>query len=174
MNPRTALLVIVLGEIAWALVVPDAKAAAQTAAGPTGLPAEQTLILRGLDKISGQSADITAPIGKAVQYETLRITARYCYSTPPSETPETVAFLQVDDRRPDQAPKRVFSGWMYSSTPGLNGMDHPLYDVWVIACRGSKPNESPVAVAAAAPAKIQSPDSTDNEAPVPLPEDAGK
>jgi hypothetical protein len=174
MNIRAVFLRVGLAGTAWAAVAPDARAEVQAATGQTGPASEQTLILRGLDKISGQSADITAPVGKPVKYKTLRITARYCYSTPPSETPETVAFLQVNDRRPDQSSKQVFSGWMYSSTPGLNGMDHPLYDVWVIACRGSKPNEAPVAVAAVAPAKVQSPDLTDNEAPVPLPGNAEK
>ena len=77
------------------------------------------LMLRGLDKITGRPTDIAAPIGKAVHFATLTITARYCYSTPASETPETSAFLQIEDHRPDQGAKRVFSGWMYASSPGL-------------------------------------------------------
>ena len=96
-------------------------------------------MLRGLDKITGRPTDIVAPIGKPVQFATLTITARYCYSTPPSETPETAAFVQIDDHRPDQSEKRVFSGWMYASSPGLNGMEHPLYDVWVINCSNGAP-----------------------------------
>jgi hypothetical protein len=133
-----------------------------------------TLILRGLDKISGQPTDIVAPIGRQVAFATLRITARFCYTTPPSDPPETVAFLQIYDDRPGQPPRRIFSGWMYASRPDLNGLDHPIYDVWVIKCRMSMPSEAPAAVAAAQPTEVSSPDSTDNEAPVPLPEDAGK
>lgn len=136
--------------------------------------ATNTLILRGLDKISGQPTDIVAPIGRQVAFATLRITARYCYSTPPSETPQTVAFLQIDDIRPDELPRRVFSGWMYASNPGLNGMDHPLYDVWVVTCRASAPNESPTAIASIAPAKVHSPDATDSESSPPLPKDMGR
>ena len=77
-----------------------------------------------------------------MQFATLTITARYCYSTPPSETPETSAFVQIDDHRPDQGAKRVFSGWMYASSPGLNGMQHPLYDVWVISCSNGAAHQS--------------------------------
>jgi len=69
------------------------------------------LMLRGLDKITGKPTDISAPIGKPVHFATLTITARYCYSTPASETPETSAFVQVEDHRPDRhAGPRVAAG----------------------------------------------------------------
>jgi hypothetical protein len=152
----------------------SALAAPQARAGQNGSTATNTLILRGLDKISGQPSNIIAPIGKQVSFATLKIIARYCYSTPPTETPQTVAFLQIDDDRPDQPPRRVFSGWMYASNPGLNGLDHPLYDVWVVACRSSTPREAPSAIASIAAAAVGAPDSADNEAPVVLPENAGQ
>src|SRR5580704_3192578 len=133
------------------------------------------LLLRGLDKITGRPTDIVAPINKPVHFATLTITARYCYSTPPSETPETAAFVQIDDHRPDQSARRVFSGWMYASSPGLNGMEHPLYDVWAISCNTNAPGATPKpAIASTAPVKVAAPDSSDKEAPVALPEDAGK
>jgi hypothetical protein len=131
------------------------------------------LLLRGLDKITGRSTDIVAPIGKPVQFATLTITARYCYSTPPSETPETAAFVQIDDHRPDQPEKRIFSGWMYASSPGLNGMEHPLYDVWAIKCNTNAPGSVP-ATASSAPVKVASPDAADKEPPVAVPADAGQ
>jgi hypothetical protein len=145
------------------------SAAAATPAPPSG-PA--TLMLRGLDKITGRPTIIVAPIGKPVTFATLTITARYCYSTPPSETPETAAFVQIDDHRPDQSQKRVFSGWMYASSPGLNGMEHPLYDVWVINC--SNGASAPGVTASAAPVAVAPPDSSDKDETDALPEDAGK
>jgi hypothetical protein len=132
------------------------------------------LMLRGLDKITGKPTDISAPIGKPVHFATLTITARYCYSTPASETPETSAFLQVEDHRPDQGAKRVFSGWMYASSPGLNGMEHPLYDVWVINCSNGAPNTPVAAMSSAKPVKVASPDSTDKEGVEELPAEAGR
>ena len=99
-----------------------------------------------------------------MQFATLTITARYCYSTPPSETPETSAFLQIDDHRPDQAERRVFSGWMYASSPGLNGMQHPLYDVWVINCKTNAPGQTAPSVTARTPVKPVSPNAGANEA----------
>jgi len=133
-----------------------------------------TLMLRGLDKITGKPTAIVAPIGKPVQFATLTITARYCYSTPASETPETSAFLQIDDHRPDQGEKRVFSGWMYASSPGLNGMQHPLYDVWVINCSNGAPNTPVAAMSSTAPVKVASPDSSDKDKIEALPAEAGR
>jgi len=90
---------------------------------------KRALVLRGLDKITGRPTNIFAPIGVPVGFATLTITARYCYSTPPSEPPETTAFVEIADHRPDQPKKQVFSGWMHASSPSLNGLQHPLYDV---------------------------------------------
>ena len=133
-----------------------------------------TLMLRGLDKSTGKPTNIAAPIGKPVQFATLTITARYCYSTPASETPETSAFVQIDDHRPDQSQKRIFSGWMYASSPGLNGVQHPLYDVWVINCSNGAPNTPVAAMSSTAPVKVASPDSSDKDKIEPLPAEAGR
>jgi hypothetical protein len=133
-----------------------------------------TLMLRGLEKITGRPTDIVAPIGKPVRFATLTITARYCYSTPASETPETSAFVQIEDQRSDQSTKRIFSGWMYASSPGLHGMEHPLYDVWVINCSNGAPNTPVAAMSSAKPVKVASPDSSDKEGMEALPEDAGR
>lgn len=150
--------------------------AAQTApqSPPPAAPQGGTaLMMRGLDKITGRPTSIAAQIGKPVHFATLTITARFCYSTPQSETPETAAFVQIEDHRPDQPSRRIFSGWMYASSPGLNGVEHPLYDVWVISC-----NNAPAPVVAAntstAPVKVKAPDSSDKEKMQALPEGAGQ
>jgi hypothetical protein len=145
----------------------QAPAASQQPQGGT------TLLLRGLEKITGRPTNIVAPIGKPVTFNTLTITARYCYSTPASETPETTAFVQIDDHRPDQNQRHIFSGWMYASSPGLNGMQHPLYDVWVLSCNNNAAG-APGATASIAPVKVASPDSSDKDKEEALPEAAGK
>jgi hypothetical protein len=140
---------------------------------PSGPPKNAVLEIRALDKITGKAIIMLAPLGKPVHFATLTITARTCYSTPPSETPETSAFLQIDDHRPDQPQRRVFSGWMYASSPGINSMQHPIYDVWVISCMTNAPGQQPP-VAAAAPVKPVSPNAGADEALPALPEDAGQ
>jgi hypothetical protein len=135
---------------------------------------KRLVILRGLDKITGRPANILAPIGVPVTYATLTITARYCYSTPPSEPPETTAFLQIEDHRPDQDARAVFSGWMLASSPSLNGLQHPLYDVWVINCTTNQPGQVLPLIASTATVKEASPDASSKEAMPDLPEGAGQ
>ncbi len=149
-------------------------AAAALAVASTAQADKPTLMLRGLDKITGRSFDIVAPLDTPVKFATLTVTARYCYSTPQTETPETAAFVQIDDARPDQPTKRIFSGWMYASSPGLNGMQHPLYDVWAIFCKTNAPGQAaaPVVGSHMPVAKVRSPDSTDKEGLTALPEGA--
>jgi hypothetical protein len=145
--------------------------------GVTLPPAQgpMTLLMRGLDKITGRPTNIVAPVGKPVHFATLTITARYCYSTPASETPETAAFVQIQDHRPDQSERSVFSGWMYGSSPGLNAMEHPLYDVWVITCNATAPGAAPPgAMVSTAPVKVLAPDSSDKEQTEALPAEAGR
>ncbi|HZQ40947.1 MAG TPA: DUF2155 domain-containing protein [Rhizomicrobium sp.] len=150
---------------------PEADAAAAVAPAPPKGGTE--LQLRGLEKITGRPTNIVAPIGKPVHFATLTITARFCYSTPPSETPETTAFVQIEDHRPDQPARRVFSGWMYGSSPGLNGVEHPLYDVWVISCNNA-PAQAVASNNSGATTKVAAPDSSDKEGIQALPEGAGQ
>ena len=135
-------------------------------------PKNATLEIKALNKITGKAIILRAPLNKPVKFATLTITARTCYSTPPSETPETSAFLQIDDDRPDRSHARAFSGWMYASSPGINALQHPLYDVWVISCMANAPGHAPTAEVA--PVKVVSPNAGANEAMPTLPEDAGQ
>jgi hypothetical protein len=115
---------------------------AQTVADamPDARGVKRMVVLRGLDKVTGRAIDINAPAGVPVNFGTLIMTARYCYTVPPEEPPETTAFLQIDERAKQGEPaKRLFSGWMFASTPALNALEHSVYDVWVITCKTDEP-----------------------------------
>lgn len=98
-------------------------------------------VLRGLDKISGQAKDFTAPIGRPVKFGTLEITVRSCQKAPPEEPPEVSVYIEVVDhpvpRNADEPvpAKPVMSGWIFASSPALNALEHPTYDVWAIDCK---------------------------------------
>ncbi len=130
-------------------------------------------VLRALDKITGRATDIEAPAGVPVRFGSLSITMRFCYTRPPEEPPETTAFLQIDEVRPGKEPARIFSGWMFASTPALHALEHPIYDVWVITCRTNAPAPMPPPAPAAAPGKIilkPPPGATPVPSPSPEPE----
>jgi hypothetical protein len=96
-----------------------------------------TVILQGLDKITARVTTIEAPVGKPVTLGSLSITARHCDKTPPEETPEAAAFLEIVDAKPGEAPVKLFSGWMFASSPAVSALEHPVYDVWVIDCKNA-------------------------------------
>jgi hypothetical protein len=93
-------------------------------------------VLQGLDKTTARISRFEAPLDRPVKFGTLTITVKACRKRPPEEPPESAAFMEVDETRPgDRASVRVFSGWMFASSPALSAMDHPVYDIGVIDCK---------------------------------------
>jgi hypothetical protein len=93
-------------------------------------------IFAGLDKITGRTIAFEAAAGETVQFGTLQITERACFTHPATETPQTTTFVEVDEVLPDKQYKRIFSGWMFAASPGLHGIEHPIYDIWLTGCGG--------------------------------------
>ena len=121
---------------AASLMFAVSAALAQDAEPPE--PPLTVAVLQGLDKVTARISTISAPINDTVRFGSLRITARTCTKTPPTEPPEVAAFLEVTEAQPGELPKPVFSGWMFASSPALSAMEHPVYDVWVIDCRAAR------------------------------------
>ncbi len=97
------------------------------------------VVLRALDKVTATTEDYTVVVGKNLRYGSLDIKVQHCEKRPPEETPETFAFLQILDARLDGAggeseDAKLFSGWMFASSPALSALDHPVYDIWVLDC----------------------------------------
>ena len=105
------------------------------AAGRAGAVEADVVVLQGLDKITARTSRFEVPVGSARTFGTLEITVHHCEKAPPEEPPENKAFLEIVDLRPDRDPVTVFTGWMFSSSPALNALEHPVYDVWVETCR---------------------------------------
>ncbi len=99
-------------------------------------------ILQGLDKTTARVSTIEAPLDQPARFGTLQIVARACHKKPPTETPESAAFLEIVDIRPDSPAIPVFTGWMFASSPAVSAMEHPVYDVWVVDCRAIAPPEA--------------------------------
>lgn len=95
------------------------------------------VVLRALDKITARITELELEIGQEETFGTLILKALYCRSRPPIETPETFTYLEIDDITRQGERERVFEGWMMASSPALNPLEHPVYDVWVISCKMS-------------------------------------
>jgi len=128
-------------------------AAAKPAATPPAKPAEPikrarsaVAIIQALDKVTTETMKFEAPVGQPIRYKTLVFTVRACETTAPDEdAPDSVAYVTVDTQ-PKALPGRVappgrqiYKGWMYANAPGLNPLQHPVYDAWLIACKTSAP-----------------------------------
>ena len=93
------------------------------------------VIMQGLDKVTARVSTFQAPLGATVRFGTLEITVKSCDRTPPEEPPESAVFLEVMDKRPYEPVTELFRGWMFSSSPALSALEHPVYDVWVLECQ---------------------------------------
>ena len=95
-------------------------------------------VLQGLDKVTARVSTFNAPIGATIKFGTLEIIVRKCDKRPPEETPESAVFIDVWEVRPEELTMSVYRGWMFSSSPALAAMEHPVYDVWVLDCKDSR------------------------------------
>jgi hypothetical protein len=107
----------------------------------TELPSQKivnpTAVFSGLDKITGRITSFDVAINETVQFGALQVTPRVCYTRPPTETPNTDAFVEVSEVTLQGEVKRIFGGWMFASSPGLHAVEHPIYDVWLTDCKGA-------------------------------------
>jgi len=105
--------------------------------------ANPTASFSGLDKISGRIIMFEVALNETVQFGALQVTPRACYTRPPTETQNTTSFVEVDEITLKAEIRRIFSGWMFANSPGLNAVEHPIYDVWLIDCKTTAPSITP-------------------------------
>ncbi|MED5395643.1 MAG: DUF2155 domain-containing protein [Pseudomonadota bacterium] len=112
-------------------VTVTAMALSQAVAAP-----HDTVVIQGLDKVTARVTTIEAPVGQTFRLGTLEIIARHCEKRPPEEMPESTAFLDIWEIREGEPAVSLFRGWMFASSPALSVLEHPVYDVWVVDCKG--------------------------------------
>ncbi|MEO1747959.1 MAG: DUF2155 domain-containing protein [Pseudomonadota bacterium] len=99
--------------------------------------AEPVAVFAGIDKIAGRIVNFDVYIDETVQFGALQITPRICYSRPINEDPGQTGFVEVDEITLDRRIRRIFTGWMFADSPGLNAVEHAIYDVWLKGCKAS-------------------------------------
>ncbi|MFC3530109.1 DUF2155 domain-containing protein [Paracoccus mangrovi] len=108
----------------------EREAAVAAARGPKTARGDSA-VLRGLDKVTGQTQDFTLAAGQAVEFGRLEVRLGECRFPAADPTSDAFADMTITDMR---ANARVFSGWMIASSPALSALDDARYDVWVISC----------------------------------------
>jgi hypothetical protein len=120
--------------------VPQSPATLQPGDEVVSEPPAQKIINKkasfsGLDKITGRIINFDEVIGETVQFGALRVKTDACYTRPATEATNTDAFVEVDEITLQGEVKRIFSGWMFAASPGLHGIEHPIYDIWLTDCK---------------------------------------
>ena len=103
-------------------------------------------VIQALDKVSAESMRFEAAVGRPVRYKNLVFTVKACERSAADEAFEdAIAHVTVESQpraapgKPTPPPRQAFRGWMYASSPGLNPLEHPIYDAWLITCRAAAP-----------------------------------
>ncbi|QND60075.1 DUF2155 domain-containing protein [Mesorhizobium huakuii] len=122
---------------AFAASPTPAAPAAPAPAAPTGSDRITNPVAEfaGIDKITGRIITFDVYIDETVQFGALQVTPRVCYSRPQTEEPRTDSFVEVDEITLDRKIRRIFTGWMFAESPGLNAVEHAVYDVWLKECK---------------------------------------
>lgn len=103
-----------------------------------GRIANNIAVFAALDKVTARISELEVPIDKTVEFGALQVTPRVCYSRPPTERPKTTTFVEVDETKLDGTKDRIFTGWMLAESPGLSGVEHPVFDIWLTGCKSPK------------------------------------
>lgn len=98
-----------------------------------------TAVFTGLDKITGRIINFEVAVDETVQFGALQVTPRACYTRPATEIQNTTSFVEVDEITLQGDIKRIFTGWMFAASPGLHGVEHAIYDIWVTDCKTTPP-----------------------------------
>lgn len=115
--------------------VPAAAQPAPRVATPSQRIKNPVAEFAGIDKITGRIVTFDVYVDETVQFGALQVTPRVCYSRAENEEPKTDSFVEVDEITLDRKIRRIFTGWMFAESPGLNAVEHAVYDVWLKGCK---------------------------------------
>lgn len=102
-------------------------------------------VFSGIDKITGRITSFDVYLDETVQFGALQVTPKACYSRDETEAQKIDAFVEVDEITLDRKIRRIFTGWMFADSPGLNAVEHAIYDVWLTGCKMESEVPAPAA-----------------------------
>ena len=139
--------VVILAGLVAAAAVPEVRAERLQ---------NQVAVFAALDKVTARISKLEVRLNQTVRFGSLKVTPRVCYSRSPTEPPRTSSFVEVEEVQLDGQQKPIFVGWMFAESPGLNAVEHPVFDVWLTSCseppraeaaskdgKGSQPRQEP-------------------------------
>lgn len=98
------------------------------------------ITIQALNKITAKSYKYDVRVGDTIEFERLKITPLFCWTAAPDEVPENKALLKILEKKIDKKEETIFYGWMFSSSPGLSSLEHPMYDITLVECKNVEEN----------------------------------
>jgi hypothetical protein len=108
--------------------------AATPAAAQDWLPMRSAR-LQALDKVTARITILDARVGQPASFGTLIVNLRACHGRGADEVPDAAAWMEITDSRAPAGSPPAFRGWMFANAPGVNMLEHPVYDIRVLECR---------------------------------------
>jgi hypothetical protein len=96
-------------------------------------------IIRTLNKSTAKSSVLELPLEQKVKYGSLTLIAHKCWQAPLDQKPESKLLLEILEEKNVEGKiemKKIFYGWMFASSPSISSMEHAIYDVNVLSCKG--------------------------------------
>lgn len=100
-------------------------------------------VFSGLDKITGHIVSFKVPVGDTYQFGSLQVTPQVCYANAAGQASEADAFVEIKEITLEKKVNCLFDGWMFADSPGLNALEHPIYDVWFTNCVSAPDDSAP-------------------------------
>jgi hypothetical protein len=123
-------------------------------------------VFAALDKVTAKISRLEVPLNQTATFGSLKVTPRICYTRGPLEPPKTTTFVEVEEVQLDGKEKRIFSGWMFADSPGLNAVEHPVFDLWLTDCSHPRASQHASPAPGARPAPLSEPEpETDPDQP---------
>lgn len=102
---------------------------------PPEPPVYNSIELLGLNKVTARSSTFDGALGTVLRFMNLEIIAHRCIGNLPGQQQDYKALLEIWELKPNEGPEKIFQGWMFSSSPAISALEHPVYDITVKSCQ---------------------------------------
>ena len=108
---------------------------------------KNSVSLQGINKVTARVSSLEVRKDDKMNFGNLEVQLVKCWQAPPEEEPENKALLKIWEQIPGEEKEEIFFGWMFSSSPALSALEHPVYDIVVKNCVNLDEKEADLAEA---------------------------
>ena len=92
------------------------------------------VVIQALNKITAKSYKYNVKVGDKIKFERLTVKPLFCWKSSPDAVPENKVLMKISENKLNKTTEEIFYGWMFSSSPGISSLEHPMYDITIVDC----------------------------------------